>query len=370
LGPLAIAWHKRAGSGLGSGVSDLQSAVVDNRIVLVGTKDSGDEFASAIWWEENLDWQAATLPESGVNVQLRSVVSGGPGAMVVGWHWGANGHAQPLIWTSADGKVWDAVDTSAMGEGQLERIGVVSGGFVTWVVDLEDESVGRLWTSPDGTHWSDADSAFLTGQPMVLIGAGATFTMLDAEVPELTADPAPYSVLRASAPDTWQKVGELPDSVGAFVDAAAVGPLGWVAVGARDAQNMAWTSADGQTWQVAPSAPSSVSHIFGDAAGFIGVGYYNTGTGCALSELDNVGVTWTSNDGRVWVLVNEMKAEWIDTLRRRNRTLIGIGSSFKNGGYYRGTTWTASLPDVANVPLPNPTPSPTPAPTEPGCGGG
>jgi len=218
-----MAWRKRAGSGLGSGVSDLQSAVVDNRIVLVGTKDSGDEFASAIWWEESLEWHAATLPESGVNVQLRSVVSGGPGAIVVGWRWGANGHQQPLIWTSADGKTWVAADTSAMGDGQLVRIGAVNGGFVTWVIDLEDDSVGRLWTSVDGTHWSNADSAFLMANPMVLIGAGATFTVLVAELSELTGDPAPYSVLRASAPDAWQKVGELPDSMGAYVAAAAAG---------------------------------------------------------------------------------------------------------------------------------------------------
>lgn len=346
---------------------DLQSAVVDNRIVLLGRVESNESSGSKIWWEEDLVWHEATIPKPWTDVQLRSLAAGGPGIVAVGYD-RTFSQQRPLIWNSADGKTWHAVDASAMGDGHLSRIGAASGGLVTWLIDAEESEIGQLWTSVDGINWTAPDQAFGSPEQMLLVSSGATLTVLVAMPSELTGEPAPYSVLRASAPDAWNAVGELPDSLGAYVSAAAVGPLGWVAVGNRDSENVAWTSSDGQTWQVAPTAPSAVTNIFADAVGFIGVGHYNTGTGCALSEEDNVGVTWTSNDGRDWRLVDEMEAEWINTLRRRNRTLIGIGSSLRNGGYFEGTTWTARLPNVPNTPGATPTPTPLPTPTSPGCG--
>lgn len=340
---------------------------------MIGSIASDEGSPAAIWWEDDdLVWRPADLPALRSNTLLLDVVAGGPVLVAVGQDFVNADGPEPLVWVSVDGRSWAAVDTAGLGQGGMSHVAMGQAGLFAFGTGPSEEP--HAWISPDGRHWtsSPSESTLTVASNPALVGAGPTLTAFVPPPPAANGErgAGPISVWRPSGSDSWNKVAELPASDGAYVDVAATGPLGWVALGQLEGHRLAWASVDGVTWQLAAAAPSrTVSTIFGDSTGFIGVGYYNTGTGCAISETDNVGQTWTSTDGNVWSLVDEFKSgEWIETLRRRNRTLIGIGLSYRDGDAV-GTTWTARLPDTLTQPVPTPSPSPTPSPTSEGCGG-
>lgn len=347
--------------------------MVNDRIVIIGSIEEESGGHPAIWWEgQDLVWQQATIPTTGGNAWLSDVTAGGPGLVAVGWDWVTPERPRPLVWLSSDGRSWDAVDTADLGQGQIGRVGVTEAGLVAFATEAWDDVSPVAWTSSDGRDWqpSYSESVIEVASSRALVGSGATLTAFLQPRPAAgdETESVSVSVWRASSPDVWTKLAELPSSNGARVDVAAAGPLGWVAAGGTEERWLAWTSSDGVTWQLAASAPAHVQAIFGDGAGFIGVGFYDPVGGCVISESNFIGQTWTSNDGRVWRLVDEFApGHWIETLRKRGRTLIGIGLSFTEG-LGKGTVWTARLPDTVSQPIAPPAVSPSPIPTSNGCG--
>jgi hypothetical protein len=224
-----------------------------------------------------------------------------------------------------------------------------------------DAGFGGVFTSPDGRTWkrtNDAATERVIRDADLITGSGEQLTAFVYEDDRVR-------LYRAQGVESWKPIGELPQSRGASVSSAAVGPVGWVALG-DDRGSIGWTSPDGVNWQLAPTAPTigGVVAMFGVDAGFVALTMYDPGAiGCAVSDESHT-VTWTSADGRIWRLGQDIdNSTRIQSLRRRGRTLIGIGIARHD----EGAVWTARLPPAASDG--GPTPSPTFVETGPGCGG-
>jgi hypothetical protein len=132
---------------------------------------------------------------------------------------------------------------------------------------------------------------------------------------------------------------------------------------------LGWYSSDGQTWQPIPNPPFAVNDIFADDSGFIVAGQWlPKPSGCALDPAEYAGLSWTSTDGLTWTRMPDdgWQSKWIATLRRYNRTLIGIGIDYSSPlDFGVGAAWTADLPSLASNQ--GPVPSNPPSPGGGGC---
>lgn len=377
-----IEWRKRA-AGFGNGGDELDiasSAVIDNRIVVVGTRwydgDPIGEYAvPSIWWEDgDLVWRLADVPVETDETELSAIVAGGPGLVVVGQR---DFGERAVLWLSSDGKTWQSADASALNGfvwgGFGPRLYAAENGLVLIGRDGEADGHAVALISTDGQDWRMASNP--TTQEVAgayaFAGSGAGLTAFEKRVDSDGCDgmtggtcrAGPVRVWRASGADSWTVVAELPASDLAWVYSAAVGPRGWVAVGESPAGPLAWWSADGTTWHVAEAPPDYALSTFGVSAGFVAVHFYQDDPGCTIEEEGSLTRTWTSSDGRVWRLVHETSAgARIYSLRRRGETLIGIGLTAAGAG----GTWTARLPETSSDSGPPPTPQPSLS--EQGCG--
>jgi hypothetical protein len=357
LGPFDIEWQRQAAD-FGARVQLVDSAVVDDRIVVIGSRfdDNVGGYAPAIWWEDgDLVWRLADVPTTtGQDPWLSAIISGGPGLVVVGSGFDEDFALRGLVWLSTDGKTWQSGHGSGLDDkvwnatsnGQGATLGLALDGLVLVGRDGEADGVPVILVSADGSDWHLAGSA--TQQMALgieaLAGSGAQLTAFERRVDadacgDMTGGictVGPVRVWRASGADDWQMVGELPDSDdGSLV--AGVGPRGWATVGGDGA----YISADGIDWQRGGSfepVTDSLFEIFGVTAGFVGVGSSQPAEHCTADECFSL--TWTSPDGRSWQLVDEMEGSSISSLRRRGSALIAIGIDSAE----TGAVWTAQLP--------------------------
>jgi hypothetical protein len=236
---------------------------------------------------------------------------------------------------------------------------------------------GEPFVSQNGRDWrisGDEATREMALGAEALAGSGSELTAFSKHVDltgcgDVTGDPCtngPVLVWRSSGPESWSVVGELPESTGTTVIAAAVGPRGWVAIG----DGVAWHSADGITWEMAdgpPQHPSPLGEVllFGTNAGFVGVGAYLVDQ-CAVDGGYVQSVTWTSSDGRVWRVADTIAGPTVASLRRRGETLIALGTYDWLGGP-SSSVWTAKLPEDSSDgdPPGDPAPLPTSEPCEP-----
>ena len=379
-----IEWRKRAGGfGDGDGERDIAgSAVIDNRIVVVGTRwyygdPIGESAVPTIWWEDgDLVWRLADVPVETDETELSAIVAGGPGLVVVGQR---DYGERALLWLSSDGKTWQSADASALDGfvwgGHGPRLYAAENGLI--LIGRDGEAGGRAVAliSADGQDWrmaSDPTTQDVAGA-YAFAGSGAGLTAFEKRVDSDGCDgmtggtcrAGPVRVWRASGADSWTAVAELPASDDAWVHAAATGARGWVAVGESPAGPLAWWSADGITWHVAEAPPQGPRPraMFAVSAGFVAVHFYQDDPGCTIEEQGSLTRTWTSSDGRIWRLVHETAAgDRLYSLRRRGERLIGIGLTASGAG----GTWTARLPETSSDSGPPPTPQPSPSGQ--GCG--
>jgi hypothetical protein len=356
---LVVDWQQAPDPGLGRATGFAGVVAANGLLVAVG--DAGDDFQTTAWSSsDGLQWQGA--PVGGGLTLLSDIAPGGPGFVAVGWEFPSG-----FIATSADGLNWQAVDEPAFADHSFAWVGSSVGGLVVF-----DDS-GGAFTSPDGTIWQESDDPSIGAVAdglLDLVQDGSTLWAFSrAEDGDL------IEVWRSDDAMAWTQVGTIDGSQGSQSVSAAVGPHGMVVVALieQDAvfEALAWQSADGATWTPALNTPTDIDDVIAVAAGFVAVGHYNVGEGCALIETDDVGVTWTSVDGLAWRQMPEdgWQGREVSVLGQVDGTLIGLGvdwNEFYDGDGDSGTLWTAPLPAAATDTAPIPSPGAQPEPS-PGC---
>jgi hypothetical protein len=363
--PIVLAWHRspdKATPGTGDwyGMSGQRNMtwtkVGDLFVVPIASPNDKAE----VWTSRDLlHWTKAVLPVgAGESLTVKAVTRGGPGLVAYG-----DGSLAPddssitATWTSTDGVTWKRNAATGLTPGQLWLLRATGEGNVSYVSGPVDvtEFPGTPFKSP--------------GQPALIVSQGGATAFTD-QMDEVT----PVEMWQAIGTDGWHKVRVLPKSSnGGHVKNAVQGPKGYFlfGCGADCTQSVGWTSADGVAWRTVLDAEfDGLNSILAVASGFIGLGERVTGLGCALSDSEIFGVTWTSLDGREWTKMKE-EAQFnrasIHIAIVRTGRVYGLGIRWSTAAEGPvSTVWTAVLPadDLTTVPAP----APTPPPAHAGCG--
>lgn len=356
---LIVIWSQAPGSGISTASNFAAVASANGNLVAIG---ESQDFLSRVWTSsDGLKWAPADFPDS--DRQLASVAAGGPGFVIVG---------SDVVWLSPDGQSWERIDADAFAGQSLSRVGAAGGRLVAFSQE------GGVFTSADGRTWdssSDPTAQTVAAGLMALAGDGSTLWAFSRDMAEPRQNRQAILVWRSDDGETWTQTGRIDGSEGASSSWAAGGPNGLVFISNAYLHNTsAWQtfySADGTAWVPSEQSPTDITDVISTEAGFVAVGHYNTGQGCAISETDDVGVTWTSVDGITWRHMPEhgWKGREVQVVDQSGSTLVGLGVDWNL--YYdeqnSGILWTFELPTPAEdlAPSPSPTPAPTPAA---GCG--
>lgn len=366
---LIVDWNEVADSGIASAVTFNAVASANGTLVAIG--EAGQDFQSRVWVSKGgRSWTEADFPDSdSFQVQLSSVAAGGPGFVIVGSDYSA---PAGVVWLSSDGQSWERIDADAFTDQSLSKVGMAGGRLVAF----SDE--GGVFTSADGRNWdpsADASAQTVAAGILALGGDGSTLWAFSRDTDEPRENRQQIEVWRSDDGQAWTQIGTIEGSNGASGAWAAGGPGGFVVISNAYLHDtsvwQAFYSADGSTWEPAEQNPTDITDVLSTAAGFVAVGHYNTGTGCALIETDDVGVTWTSVDGITWRHMPEKgwNGREVNVVVQSGTTLVGMGTDWNR--FYdnkdAGTLWAFDLPIAAEdlAPAPSTTPEPTSAP---GCG--
>jgi hypothetical protein len=363
-GTLLIKWVNPTGASGLEGLSDLRGyAHVGIRYVIAGKLEVLDpepnpelqtHDEAAIWWSDNATaWHLAQLPEGyATNTSyISGVAAGGPGFVAVGG-------GLPL-W-STDGIQWVQGTGSGLESVGAPTVGAAADGLIAIGTNFDTDKTVAV-QSNDGKSWASADAA-----AQLLADASVIFVQADvltAFARKSTGETGQTTVYRVGSVGAWQEAGTIND----WIDAAALGPHGWAAVG-----KYAWVSPNAASWTKAPTTPivplGSATAAIADVSGFV-VSTSVYPPGCAIDEAEIVGYTWTSVDGLDWHKMKlTFQGRWQNAFFIIDRTLVGVGQSHdrSTGDIPFGFVRTADLP--ANT-LAGPPPTPVPTPTPPqGCG--
>jgi hypothetical protein len=365
--PLVVDWTRRSVAGL-DGLMDIRGSASDGTTnVLVGNVGRTDDGAeiSVIWASaDGRHWDRVLAPPIGQRVL--AVVAGGPGFVAVG-----TDDTDAFVWTSEDGSHWRARSDDALERGAMRTIVATRSGLVAFG-DRTDTDSKVIWTSPDGIDWLAATNAsglqVARGFQAVAAFDGRAIAFVGVE-----GDAGgPVEVWGTTGRAEWQHLAQLSDKVDAYVWRAAAGPRGWVALGSPGGgqTGSAWYSADGETWELAPTGPDVSAAIIGVDAGFVATGAVGSlrDETCG-DQRDYHGHTWTSADGRSWQrMPPTADFEWasIAAMLDVGPNLVGIGVSYPGEHFSTSAEparWTARMPRA-----PAETTSDTPPPRR-SCGG-
>jgi len=349
---LQIRWRqRRRDPGFGYVTELTASAAANGRAVVL---TEGEELATRIFsTADGRAWDAAALPSE--SVVLDDVVAAGPGFIAVG-----TDYEEPygaVSYTSIDGQQWQRFDIPL-------PFDTFSGATHLGSRAVVATSQGLI-VSDDGQGWRSVAAPPGPG-PIIELGTNGP-----SSIAFTGGGTDRVEVWLSNDGEAWQPVGQLPDSRGLDSVIVAGGPLGWVAIGASFRRNravsVAWFSDDGQAWRVATGAPSDITDVDADAAGFIAVGHFYPPGGCVVPVDQPTGTTWTSVDGSAWLQMPE--EGWyqreVDQLLLQDRTLFGIGLDWTRDGA-NGSIWTAELPPISAA-GPTPAATPSPPPVTGGC---
>ena len=268
-------------------------------------------------------WVAAQMPVVvGRPVgRIEAVTAGGPGFVAVGRGCLSNGETptcEGVVWTSTDGKVWvrtpagDPTDTGAFFSTSGPEIGmfdVAAGdpGIVAIGYAARPDLAATIWFSSDnGASWERAkiggagstrvNAVAWDGRSFIIVGEDRS--QWDGTLEGMAKAKARAAVWTSTDGHNYTRVphSEVFD-VGDFIDTmedpstggmndVVAGPAGLVAVGSvctaepGGCKAVAWTSADGSSWElaVAMRAPGDVAFSSGlngvaaSESGYIAVG--------------------------------------------------------------------------------------------------
>jgi hypothetical protein len=346
---LIIDWQEHLDNGLGAIYQIADMTVANGRYVAVGMPELS---GPGVWYsDDGLHWTAATVAgDTGFSIQ--AVAAGEPGFVGVGDDYSGAANTG-VVYVSADGQAWERVDSPLFAGNSLHDIATAAGTLVAF------SQQGGVFVSADGHTWqapADPGAAEVADGLLDLAQADGALWAFSRDGDGSRPAKQKIGVWQTVDGLTWTRTAIIDESHNAFTTAAAAGPFG-LALSAemqrRDSTRYrAWYSADGTAWQPALNAPAHASQMVADDAGFIAVGWYNTGQGCALSEEDDVAETWTSVDGLAWRQMPEQgwNAREIGTLLVTGRTALALGidwTLWTNEGAPNALVLTAELPPIA-----------------------
>jgi len=340
----------------GTDVGDLAAG---GRYLLMAGNDLWNEAShevARIWTSaDGLTWKRAAITSKAKSSYVGEIVTGGPALLALGQLWDdPAGPSRYAIWTSADGRVWRAADTSALRHAGAEVFDVVAGGpgFVaygrkapssrtptTWG---KGEGPVALWTSADGRTWSPvADPGFGPAAEIVGMAAGG---------PGLLAYGQEGGLIGGEHSPFWRS-------------GWGYGPLwGHAAV---------WTSSDGRRWRKAaefapldsgntvtsdpdsrPAGNTIVLSLLSVRGGWVALGTRTV----SQAEMESPGLRdpvqpgrlllWTSRDAQHWTpYVGDQLVDGYalsPPVASQGRLLV-VG---RDEGLAKACVWSASLPPM------------------------
>lgn len=252
-------------------------------VVVVGSR--GDSEHGPVWTSpDGFVWSVANGEfSSDDNPKLASVVTGGPGLVAVGWVIGSDG-PDAAVWTSVDGLWWSRVahDTEVFGgPGRQAMTSVTAGGPGLVAVGSDDQGgdtdVAAVWTSTDGRSWSRVphDETVFAGpnglRANSVTASGLGLFVVGFEYGQDLSQPITGAVWSSPDGDDWQRLPADAEAVFAEAFLGDVVPYGsgLIAVGGTpsDLKGGVWESPDGLRWCRVPTDDV----VFGSSAVAAGV---------------------------------------------------------------------------------------------------
>lgn len=323
-------------------------ARVGDRLVAVGYVGLRGSWTALAWTSDDADrWDLATIDPSPGSFAVSVAVGASTDGRIVAV--GRSG-GSPVAWDSADGRNWERRSVPTLSEGaEWERMvavvptaaGFLAGGSMG--PELGDRHA-RFWRSADGVTWSAVpdDLAFAGAEVVSIVAHGNGFVALGRLG---TGQRGIGSIAWVSEHGVdWHRV-DSPALASGLAVAVASAPDGLVAVGSDldEREALAWRSADGTTWERAPTEESRLYHgakirmtdvisLGGD--GFLAVGnYVGMQYGTATSWLSPDGLAWRRAPGYPALEQGEMLAVTVGP-----HGLVAVGS-FGAPDNYIPTIW-------------------------------
>lgn len=155
-------------------------------------------------------WAPATIPASSAEPsRISGVTAGGPGFIAVGGAF-ASGRERALVWTSEDGRSWDAVDLEgAAREGIIRAVTVTNDGLVAVGRSGGVDPRAAVWRSPDGLRW-DRDADVRPAEGSMMFEVAPTPAGLVAVGAACATHCFEGRVWHSDDGEEWQAVAELP----------------------------------------------------------------------------------------------------------------------------------------------------------------
>jgi hypothetical protein len=287
--------------------------------------------------------------------------------IAVGWIAGANPTLdRGMMWRSADGDAWEAVDVEGNEEGRIINDVTVFGDQLVAVG-------GQVHTpapiSRDGTVWASSDH----GATYHLLASGlgeAEFTRVSAGGPGLVASMrkdenvdgsfySSFTMWYSSDGTSWQEaaidvpIDDLfqPSAIARATDGTLVVATNSVAAAGETWGRPAFlVSADGLGWQVnEPDAPGRVGGVTWTGSQFVATG----SEPCADASDTFCGAIWVSSDGRTWQKTGVAETDLMQGLSLGTSALLPpVVVAGSKAGQVGVATWlylgTPPAPIVAN----------------------
>lgn len=312
---------------------------------------------------EQISAEALLPPDPTSHIETMAAPEAGFGWLAVGSVLEPAGGSSAVVWSSADGQEWSsetlvgAEDATASGlarrEGLIAVVGRSGGG---------NEADAGIWLSDDGKTWAPAQADALGGDGRQSAFDAAmsedSIVVIGSEQDGETAAPLAWT---SADGETWERA-EVPVEEGDAFAAVAAGPESFVIVGRGNDDGVAWTSEDGVEWTRASAdtlggpGTQAVHDVGAGPAGFVAVGEHSPeGTPAPAS--------WTSADGREWSAPSSALPEPDDNKFSTRALLpvtverVGEGWMAAGGSDFRpvvwrsadGITWSA-LPSFGDLP--------------------
>lgn len=273
----AVATSGAAGSVLQAGDTVMSALALPGGYLLAGDAKAGQQ-AVMWFSADGLTWQRIDSDPVFADSLLTTLVAiPGGGVLAVGSAWQLDSQCaggvfgcnpiQPIrLWISADGRSWQRLSDSATAVfGRVGTLVVASaaGGLVAWgwVFPPKGDPTPMVWTSPDGRAWQAAPQfattfphgvvETLVPAPVGLVGVGSNAG---------SGNSGTIAAVFFSPDGRIWSLAKVPSSGDALPDAySAKGGVLATGLGADGTSRVFWSSADGSEWTT--TAPTSFPFV-------------------------------------------------------------------------------------------------------------